>query len=236
MLALEMSVDIEDYVSNPNNVQLIQDALTRKVTRIKSEATSRNIHTQDKSQQYGYESMDPSLLSDSNHLLNSVWKRKPRFNGFVFAINITGIQPAAYEYPLYLFDPHGLIIGQEDKLIVDMTKHRMIPKISLGAFVYHFKSITVKMSRNKKNEDSREDLSKYHADLKGSKESNASLSSFYMGYADIFIDKPFHRMSVYPSLDSHLKIENSKEGQTGKRVRRKYTVIAFAISGKSKEI
>jgi hypothetical protein len=229
-----MSVDIEDYVSNPNNVQLIQDALTTKVTRVKSGPTSRIVPAQDKGQRYGYESMDPSLLSDTNHLLKSVWKRNPRFNGFVFAINITGIRPAAYKYPLHLFDPRGLIIGQEDKLIVDMTKHGMAPKISLGAFVYHFKSITVKMSRNKKNEDGREDLSKYHSDLLGLKGTNASLKSFYTGYGDIYIGKPFHRMSVYPSLDPNVGIEKSGGKQAGKRARRKYTVIAFAISGERK--
>lgn len=226
-----MSVDIEDYVSNPNNVQLIQDALTTKVTRVKSGQTPRNVPAQVKGQHYGYESMDPSLLSDTNHLLKSVWKRNPRFNGFVFAINITGIQPAAYKYPLHLFDPSGLIIGQEDKLIVDMTKHGMVPKISLGAFVYHFKSITVKMSRNKKNEDGREDLSKYHSDLLGPKGSNSSLKSFYTGYGDIYVDKPFHRMSVYPSLDSNVGAEKSSGKQASKKARRKYTVIAFAVSG-----
>ena len=33
VLALEMSVDVEDYVSNPNNVQLIQDALKKKISK-----------------------------------------------------------------------------------------------------------------------------------------------------------------------------------------------------------
>lgn len=241
-----MSVDVEDYVSNPNNVQLIQNALKKKVTTKASNLV--NIY-HDKASQSGYESMDASMLSEANHILRSTWKKKARFNGFVFAANISGIEPAAFGHPSILFDPRGLIIGQEDRLIADMSKLGMMPKISLGAFVYHFKSVTVKMSRNKKNEDSREDLSKYHLELKESKgkgnekkenvatpqeEVNgktASLQTFYSAYEDIFIEKPFNRLSVYPSLDPFDKIHEDNSSPIGSQSNRRSTVIAFAISG-----
>ena len=241
-----MSVDVEDYVSNPNNVQLIQDALKKKISK-KGLNLESDIH--DKVSQSGYESMDASMLSQTNHILRSTWKKKARFNGFVFAANISGIEPAAFGHPSILFDPSGLIIGQEDRLIADMTKLGMMPKISLGAFVYHFKSVTVKMSRNKKNEDSREDLSKYHLDLKASQETRmgkkkssasprdgangtiASSLTFYSGYEDIFIEKPFNRLSVYPSLDQSDKSGEDISNLGGSPSSRRMTVIAFAISG-----
>lgn len=244
VLALEMSVDVEDYVSNPNNVQLIQDALKKKVT---SKASNSEMLPHDKVSQSGYESMDSSMLSETNHILRSTWKKKARFNGFVFAANISGIEPAAFGHPSILFDPSGLIIGQEDRLIADMSKLGMMPKISLGAFVYHFKSVTVKMSRNKKNEDSREDLSKYHLELKVPKgkhddkkessltpqeETNGTMGKFYSAYEDIFIEKPFNRLSVYPSLDQFDQPDKHAPHTIGTPLNRRSTVIAFAISGK----
>lgn len=244
VLALEMSVDVEDYVSNPNNVQLIQDALKKKVT---SKASNSEMLPHDKVSQSGYESMDSSMLSETNHILRSTWKKKARFNGFVFAANISGIEPAAFGHPSILFDPSGLIIGQEDRLIADMSKLGMMPKISLGAFVYHFKSVTVKMSRNKKNEDSREDLSKYHLELKVPKgkhddkkessltpqeETNGTMGKFYSAYEDIFIEKPFNRLSVYPSLDQSDQPDKHAPHTIGTPLNRRSTVIAFAISGK----
>lgn len=246
VLALEMTVDVEDYVSNPNNVQLIQNALKKKIS---TKGLNPESDIQDKLSQSGYESMDASMLSQTNHILRSTWKKKARFNGFVFAANISGIEPAAFGHPSILFDPSGLIIGQEDRLIADMTKLGMMPKISLGAFVYHFKSVTVKMSRNKKNEDSREDLSKYHVDLKASQgtrvgkqrssaspreEINGTTASslmFYSGYEDIFIEKPFNRLSVYPSLDHFDKSDEDISNLGGSPSSRRLTVIAFAISG-----
>ena len=242
MRALELSVDIEDYVDNPNNVQLIQDVLTKSTKVSTNSSTLPSSKRAMKPTTEPYASMDAALLSGSNHLLNSVWKNKARFNGFLFAVNISGIQPAAFRYPTILFDPSGLIIGQEDKLIADMEKLGMMPKISLGAYVYHFKSVTVKMSRNAKNEDSRDDLSKYHAGMTTNKKVAAPKGSgpsviypsFYSRYKEVFVEKPFSRLSVYPALDVYDKYSQNRSYATEKQQKQqgRVTVIAFAISGK----
>lgn len=237
--ALELSVDIEDYVDNPNNVQLIQDVLTKSTKETANSSALSSIKRAMKPTHEPHASMDAAQLSGANHLLNSVWKNKARFNGFLFAVNISGIQPAAFKYPTILFDPSGLIIGQEDKLIADMEKLGMMPKISLGAYVYHFKSVTVKMSRNAKNEDSRDDLSKYHAGMTKNKKILATKSviypSFYSKYKDVFVEKPFSRLSVYPPLDVYDKNSQNGSYATDKQQKQqgRMTVIAFAISGTS---
>jgi hypothetical protein len=76
----------------------------------------------------------------------STWRSKPRFNGFLFGVNITGIIPAAFSHPKALFDPQGLMVGQEDRLTQAMTDAGLKPTIALGAFVYHFKSVTVSLA------------------------------------------------------------------------------------------
>ena len=255
VLALEMSADVEDYVSNPNNVQIIQDALTKRVTENASEKDPIGGKFDGvKGSIRGHDSMHISKLSSSNRLLQSIWKTKPRFNGFVFAINITGIQPAAYDHPYILFDPSGLIIGQEDKLIANMVKLNILPKISIGAFVYHFKSVTVKMTRNKKNEDGREDLSKYHpipstghqatkvmpeirltlntaANISMNAESKVAEKMIpYTNYRNIFLPKPFQQLSVYPPLDP-TDIIQRKFTDKLQESRKKFTTIGFATSG-----
>lgn len=250
-------MDVEDYISNPNNVQIIQDALTKKVsTRASEKDPIGGKFDGEKGTKRGHDSMHISKLSSSNHILQSIWKTKPRFNGFVFAINITGIQRAAYDHPSVLFDPSGLIIGQEDKLIAKMINFDMMPKISIGAFVYHFKSITVKMTRNKKNEDGREDLSKYHSaaitSRQTSKENKSVLGKTlnnvrvnatimgssnlaykvlpYTSYGNIFIQKPFQRLSVYPPLGSADEMQRIFTDSSQALMRRE-TVIGFATSG-----
>ena len=252
-----MSADVEDYVSNPNNVQIIQDALTKRVTESASgKYPIGGKFDGVKGSILGHDSMHISKLSRSNRLLQSIWKTKPRFNGFVFAINITGIHPAAYNHPHVLFDPSGLIIGQEDKLIANMVKFNILPKISIGAFVYHFKSVTVKMTRNKKNEDGREDLSKYHpipsathqalqankmltemllplnavANISTNSESTLNKVIPYINYRNIFLSKPFEQLSVYPPLDP-LDTFRRKFTDKLQESQKKYTTIGFATSG-----
>jgi hypothetical protein len=153
VLALRMTLDVEDYVLNPHNVQAVQNALTKKIT----EKNSRRVPYGGKfggGKPINFESLQAFKLSPENHVLRSHWKNKPRFNGFVFAVNMTGVREFAHSYPNLLFNPSNQIIGQED----DFISKGVAPKISLGAFVFHFKSQTVKMSRNSKNEDTRGDM------------------------------------------------------------------------------
>ena len=257
VLALEMSADVEDYICNPNNVQIIQDALTKRVTEVASgKAPIGGKFDGEKGSKIGHDSMHASNLSIENRVLNSIWKTKPRFNGFVFAINISGIQPAAFHYPSVLFDPSGLIIGQEDKLIASMTELKLMPKISLGAFVYHFKSVTVKYTRNKKNQDAREDLSKYHPGPdnigRATRESENLTPSDstadagqsvdfpvpllpYANYGPMYMQKPFQRYSVYPPMNSDSgsdeEVQRKYDEGSSATPKKRETVIAFATSG-----
>ena len=252
MVALEMPLDVEDYISNPNNVQFIQDALTKKVKAKASLKKPAGANAMTKKmtgkpskadliaqQQKGNNTVQASRLSRDNRMVKSLWKKKPRFNGFVFAVNMTGIRAAAHNHPLTLFDPSGLIIGQEDKLIADMEKLHFMPMISLGAFVYHFKSVTVKMTRNKKKEDTREDLSKYHTVLVNSGNSTnvvngpSSLAypQLYSTYDKFFFDKPFQRLSAYPPVGAYGQTQRKYNGDADSTTKKKEIVIAFATSG-----
>ena len=71
------------------------------------------------------------------------------FNGFLFAVNVSGISRAAYKYPQELFDRNNLVFGQEDDLLSRMTKFGIIPKVAMHVFFYHFKSVTVGSANTK---------------------------------------------------------------------------------------
>jgi hypothetical protein len=57
---------------------------------------------------------------------------------------------------------------------------------------------------------------------KPSKALGVEYPSIYENYGNIYLDKPFQRLSVYPSLDSIVSDITKKK---------RYTVIAFAVSG-----
>ncbi len=73
----------------------------------------------------------------------SMFHGRARFNGFLFGINLALIAPVAHAHPTQLFDPADTMVGQEDRLMTRMSALGMIPKISMCAFAFHFKSVTV---------------------------------------------------------------------------------------------
>ena len=87
---------------------------------------------------------------------------------------MSGIRPAAYDES-NLFDPHTVMIDQEDRLALKMRGLSMTPVISKFMVAYHFKSFTVSRAAISKNgtltyklsdgNDSRENLSYYHPEL-----------------------------------------------------------------------
>ena len=116
---LGLDIKMSDYVSDPSVVEIIQSSIL--------EFFNTN--------------------SSLPRLVPSTFKGVPRFNGFLFGVNISGIEPAAYSYPRLLFDDKLVMIDQEGDLVDRMILLKMpTPKVSLTTFIYHFKSVTVKNS------------------------------------------------------------------------------------------
>ena len=116
---LGLDIKMNDYINDPSVVESIQSSL--------SSHFHRNVSL-------------PRLIP-------STFKGRPRFNGFLFGVNVSGIKEAAYDYPRLLFDDKLVMIHQEGDLVDRMTLLNMrIPKVSLTTFIYHFKSVTVKNS------------------------------------------------------------------------------------------
>ncbi len=86
------------------------------------------------------------------------------FNGFCFGVNIAMIDRAAYSPKQFLFDPHDIVIGQEDHLSKKIQEHGLSAVIILCAFVYHFKSATVAVAKTTNLDLS--ELSKYNITAK----------------------------------------------------------------------
>eukprot|EP00597_Dinobryon_sp_UTEXLB2267_P004149 CAMPEP_0170062350 /NCGR_PEP_ID=MMETSP0019_2-20121128/3606_1 /TAXON_ID=98059 /ORGANISM="Dinobryon sp., Strain UTEXLB2267" /LENGTH=1130 /DNA_ID=CAMNT_0010268469 /DNA_START=454 /DNA_END=3846 /DNA_ORIENTATION=+ len=82
-------------------------------------------------------------------VVKSMRGKQPVFNGFLFAINVSGIAKAAHAYPHELFDSSNLVFGQEDDLMARMMEHGMIPKIAMCVYMFHFKSVTVGTANTK---------------------------------------------------------------------------------------
>lgn len=101
----------------------------------------------------------------------STWKGKPRFNGFFFGVNLTGIRAAAYNYPSQLFDDRLVMVGQEDSLCATMLHFGLVPVLTRAVFLFHFKSVTVAVAGHVPGQkrageaDKRDNLTLYHPEL-----------------------------------------------------------------------
>lgn len=116
---LGLDKKMSDYINDPSIVEHIQSSI--------SNLFSRNLSL-------------PRLVP-------SLFKGYPRFNGFLFGVNITGIREAAYDHPRLLFDDKLIMVDQEGDLVNRMVQlNTPTPKVALTAFIYHFKSVTVKKS------------------------------------------------------------------------------------------
>jgi GT2 family glycosyltransferase len=92
-----------------------------------------------------------------------------KFNGFFFAFRAPDIFRAEYA-PGVLFDTDSIMVGQENTLIKRLKLQGITPMISHDIFVFHFKSVTVKAAGyvSGSGNETREDISHYHPELKGS--------------------------------------------------------------------
>lgn len=68
---------------------------------------------------------------------------RPKFNGFSFSVNLNKIHNATYLPDVYLFDPHNVIVGQEENLATNMHKNNLYPLLLQCVYSFHFKSVTV---------------------------------------------------------------------------------------------
>ncbi|CAF4728065.1 unnamed protein product [Rotaria sp. Silwood1] len=107
------------------------------------------------------------ILFSDNRQTNVHYHVRNRFNGFMFGFRKPDIYKAEYSKGI-LFDPRNIVVGQEDEVIVRLN-HNSIPlTLCKSAFIYHWKSVTIGQSyylaRN--NYDAREELSRYHRNLK----------------------------------------------------------------------
>ena len=143
------SLFYEDFLMNPFNTQSIQDMML--LQRQKELDRRRN----------GY--IHPH--SEHTTLPSFRWFIFPRFNGFLFCINITGLSAKNIPYDYYtFFDPHNIMIHQEEYITNRFFQEHITPVIEKYAFAYHYKSVTVRASHNSKKNDTRNDLSFYHPD------------------------------------------------------------------------
>lgn len=220
-----------EYIDNPRNAMTVQ----RSLQRLKSEAPS------------SLKWLEPSL-----------YRGAPRFNGFLFGVNLTGIRPAAFDHPHHLFNASNLVVGQEDELAARMAVHGIVPKIAKAAFVYHFKSVTVQAAWNATIRsfksvvdnvtfDRRDDIRLYHPELAGLGDNttdSTALSPARNPITPPILRENLADLSMYPppSSGSHLidrcmqtrarnSTDNSPLFKTDKRI-----VIAFATSGRQYQI
>ena len=153
-----------------------------------------------------------------------------RFNGFFFAINLTGIQSVAYSFPTKLIDDKLIMVGQEDSLTKRMELHGLCPMISKHVFMYHYKSVTIGLAavnsslpvhardkyRKQDGTDSRDELNQYH--------NNNNQTQTQLSNAILYGKLPkLNFLQVYPSFyqsgDSWINSDSD------------IIVIGFAISG-----
>lgn len=140
-----------------------------------------------------------SLRDSRPSLERSVWNNKLKFNGFFFAVNLELIAPAAFDDE-NLFDPGNIMVSQEDTLMHSMESLRLIPKICRYAFVYHFKSVTVKAANyvlGSRNE-TRNNLEMYHPELtSGVQNTSLHYPELFKYYSSSF---QLPKMEMYPKM------------------------------------
>ena len=125
----------------------------------------------------------------SDHLVVSKWMDRIKFNGFFFAVNIHEIATSAYDKS-NLFDPDAIMVDQEDRLMTRMTRNNKTPKICRFAFVFHFKSVTVKASNYVMGSkvETRNNLSFYHPELQ--------TDVAPLAYPELYSTYPTSRMTI----------------------------------------
>ena len=144
------SMFYEEFLMNPFNTQSIQDMLLVKRQHELKKRAQGLLHPHSKL------TTIPSFR----------WFIYPRFNGFLFCINITGLSAKQIPYDEYtFFDPHNIMIHQEEYVTDRFYEKYITPVIEKYAFAYHYKSVTVRASYNPKNTDKRNDITFYHPDL-----------------------------------------------------------------------
>eukprot|EP01038_Epipyxis_sp_PR26KG_P010841 gene10841-14552_t len=135
--AYRLNPAMSDYVYNFRFVDEIQLALAR---RSKTNLTSLTMKTDMNDTMDGFDQFEEDMLSQT---VASKSGGKFRFNGFLFGVNLALIKRAAYKYPQYLFDPHNIMVGQEDSLMAKMRKYHIYPVIAKNVYIFHFKSVTI---------------------------------------------------------------------------------------------
>ena len=129
---------LDFYMTNPLAAQHIQDTLLRMRTRrLLSMYRSGNLE---------------ELRRPDFTIVSTQTRRHGesigRFNGFMFGVNLADVSRygLAHDNSKYnLFDPKALMVGQENKLAYRMTKKGLYPVIEPYAFMFHFKSMTLKV-------------------------------------------------------------------------------------------
>ena len=158
---------------------------------------------------------------------------KPRFNGFMFGVNIDLIKIAAFNHPYELFDTSTEIVGQEDLLVIEMSKFDLYPVVSLSSFCYHFKSATVSLAQKSRrirvlnNRDVRENLSLYHPHYYKPNHVQQRIPTDFSAY-------PFRALLIrfqepiqfYPSFKEVSKYDSIRSNRLQSGI-----TVAFATSG-----
>ena len=102
--------------------------MSNDIEKTRKKKNYEDVDNNDDRKGYGWASINADDLTYESYLVKSVWNNKPRFNDFLFGVHVTGCTHLAYDYPAMLFDPHGLIVGQEDKLMGKMSEMKMVPE------------------------------------------------------------------------------------------------------------
>lgn len=153
-----------DYVHNFRNFYRIQRSLLRHQAKIMGIDDSYNMEQ----------------LLDSSPKIDSIYLSKPIFNGFLFGVNLTGIEKAARRVGINLFHKMDLIAGQEDRLTKYIKRNGLpCPKIATAVFSYHFKSVTVAVAQKVHRStpgfiEVREFLGLYHPELNDTRTQESS--------------------------------------------------------------
>lgn len=178
----------ETFVDNPLNMQTIQDSLCR-MRKIRTYGKWFKKYSEDK------------MLHANDFTIHSGVKRKteknrkgyflyPKFNGFLFGINIEKLIAKQIPWDDYtFFDPSTVMVGQEDRLSTLLNKKGILPVIEPFAFMYHYKSVTVGKAKSLESneQDRRDNLTHYHVDIVDKLTSNINydkLDQYPLPYSD----------------------------------------------------
>jgi hypothetical protein len=209
-----------DYIDNPINTKFIQDELTERfLGRINFPRQSTFFQPSLSVDEKSFKPIAIPSMDDKNRI---------KFNGFCFAINVTGTKNLALPYSNF-FNNTLLMVGQEDDLAKRMQANNMIPMIAKFAFVYHYKSVTVSMAKtvlrydnftgdllathhpyiSRNGFDNRENLSYYHPELQSSTNNQTVMTHHSLNQAIDYSavrEANVDHIRIYPSTDDTITI------------------------------